>query len=177
MHRHPFTLLQIQVTDTDGKLVFRPMWLIVIGQRRGELTVFDSYQAYRQRFDLEHFLRFGKQRLLMTAHSTPDVQHEENWIQLALLAYVQLWAARYLAVHLPRSWERYLQRSPQSQITPSTVQRDLARIIAEIGTPAAAPKRRGKSPGRANGQSQTQRPRQNVVKKGTKSAQKKPIAA
>jgi hypothetical protein len=178
MHQEPFTLLQIQVTDTDGKLVFRPMWLIIIGQRRGELTPLDSYQAYRQRFDLEHFLRFGKQRLLMTAYSTPEVQHEENWVQLTLLAYVQLWAARELAVYLPRSWERYQkQRSPHAQITPSTVQRDFTRIISEIGTPATAPKRRGKSPGRASGQSQVQRPRQQVVKKGTKSAPKKPIAA
>lgn len=81
MHLHPFTLLQIHVTDANGKQVFRPMWLIVIGQRRGELTPLDSYQTYRQRFDLEHFFRFGKQRLLMTAYSTPDVQHEENWVK------------------------------------------------------------------------------------------------
>ena len=118
MHQKPFTLLQTQVTNTDGKLVFRPMWLIVIGQRRYELSPLDSWQAYRQRFDLEHFLRFGKQRLLMTSFQTPDVQHEENWFQLTLLAYVQLWAARELAVYLPRSWERYLKRSPQGNITP-----------------------------------------------------------
>ena len=32
MHQTPFTLMQIVVTDTCGKLVFtRPMWLIVIG--------------------------------------------------------------------------------------------------------------------------------------------------
>jgi len=178
MHQAPFTLLQIQVTDTDGKLVSPPMWLIVIGQRRSELTPLDSYQAYRQRFDLEHFLRFGKQRLLMTAYSTPEVQHEENWVQLTLLAYVQLWAARELAVYLPRSWERYQQqRLSQANITPSSVQRDFTRIISEIGTPAIAPKRRGRSPGRAIGQSQVQRPRQQVVKKGTKSAPKKPVAA
>ncbi len=177
MHQQPFTLLQIQVTETDGKLVCRPMWLIVIGQRRGELTPLISYQAYRQRFDIEHFLRFGKQRLLMTAFQTPDVQHEENWVRLTLLAYVQLWVTRELTVHLPRPWERYLNRSPQGNITPSTVQRDFARIISEIGTPAVAPKRRGKSPGRALGQSQAQRPRQKVVKKAFKSAQKKPIAA
>jgi len=177
MHLYPFTLVQTQVTDADGKLVFRPMWLIVIGQRRGELTPLESYQAYRQRFDLEHFLRFGKQRLLMTAYSTPDVQHEENWVRLTLLAYVQLWAARELAVHLPRSWERYQKLSPQGKVTPSTVQRDFTRIISEIGTPATAPKPRGKSPGRPSGQSQAPRPRQNVVKKITKSGQKKPIAA
>ena len=39
-------------------------------------------------------LRFGKQRLLMTQFQTPDVEHEENWIQFVLLAYVQLWAAK-----------------------------------------------------------------------------------
>lgn len=177
MHRQPFTLLQIQVTDTDGKLVFHPMWLIVTGQRRGELTPLDSYQAYQQRFDLEHFLRFGKQRLLMSAFQTPNVQHEENWVQLTLLDYVQLWAVRELAMHLSRPWERYLNRSSCGNITPSTVQRDFTRIISSVGTPASSAKRRGKSPGRASGQSQVPRPRQKVVKKGTKSERKKPIAA
>ncbi len=58
MHRHPFTLLQVQLTDVvTGKLVWQPMWLIVMGQRRQELTPLDSYQAYRQRFDIEHMLR------------------------------------------------------------------------------------------------------------------------
>ena len=80
-------------------------------------------------------------------------------------------------MHLPRPWERYLNRSPQGNITPLIVQRDLARIIADIGTPAAAPKRRGKSPGRASGHSQAPRPRQKVIKKGTKVGQKKPTAA
>ena len=44
MHRHPFTLLQIQVTDTDGKLIFRSMWLTVVGQRRDELKPLESWQ-------------------------------------------------------------------------------------------------------------------------------------
>lgn len=46
--------------------------------------------------------RFGKQRLLMAAFQTPEVKHEENWVQLTLLAYTQLWVARELALHLPR---------------------------------------------------------------------------
>lgn len=86
-------------------------------------------------------------------------------------------AARELAVHLPRSWERHLQRMTQANITPSAVQRDFTRIIAEIGSPSAAPKLRGKSLGRAIGQSQAPRTCQKVVKKGTKVGQKKPIAA
>ena len=58
------------------------MWLIVIGSRRDELSLQDCYDSYRQRYDMEHLFRFGKQKLLMTAYSTPDVNHEENWFKL-----------------------------------------------------------------------------------------------
>ena len=33
------------------------MWLIMIGQRRSQLTITEGYQAYRQRYDIEHLLR------------------------------------------------------------------------------------------------------------------------
>ncbi len=101
MNRHPFTLLQITITDEKGNNVWKPMWLIVIGSRRDELSLEDCYQAYRQRYDLEHLFRFGKQKLLMTSSLTPDVKHEENWFKLTLLAYVNLWTARNLAVVKP----------------------------------------------------------------------------
>ncbi len=177
MHLHPFTLLQIRVTDQEGKQIWRPMWLIVMGQRRHQLTAKEGWRAYRQRYDLEHFLRFGKQKLLMSAFQTPELEHEENWVQLTLLAYVQMWAARELAVNLPRSWERYLPNSREGQVSPSVVQRDFTRIISQIGTPAKFPKRRGKSPGRAQGNSQTRRPRHPVLKKGSKRSRKSAIAA
>lgn len=108
----------------------------------------------------------------MTAFQTPEVEHEEHWVQLTLLAYVQLWAARSLAVNLPRSWERYLPYSRDERITPTVVQRDFNRIISQIGTPAFSSKRRGFSTGRAVGQSQTPRPRHPVLKKGAKRSQK-----
>jgi len=153
IHEHPFTLMPVQITAPNGERVFDSMWLIVMGNRRHELSLLEIWQSYRQRFDLEHFFRFGKQRLLMTADQTPDEQHEENWVQLCLLAYVQLWVARELSMHLPRSWERYLPTTPENVATPTAVQRDFARIISLIGTPAAASKTRGKSPGRAKGNS------------------------
>ncbi|MEG4808402.1 transposase [Microcoleus sp. F8-D3] len=34
MHQHPFTLLQVVVMDETGQQLWRPMWLIAIGQRR-----------------------------------------------------------------------------------------------------------------------------------------------
>ena len=40
------------------------MWLIMIGQRRHELTTTEAYQAYRQRYDIEHLLRFGLPKIV-----------------------------------------------------------------------------------------------------------------
>ncbi len=54
MNSHPFTLLQITVRDEIGKIIWKPMWLIVIGSRREELSLIDSYESYRQRYDMEH---------------------------------------------------------------------------------------------------------------------------
>ena len=172
MHRNPFTLMRIQVTTTEGISIWKPMWLIMIGQRRNELTITETYQAYRQRYDIEHLLRFGKQKLLLNASLTPEVEHEENWVELSFLAYVQLWAARKLALTLPRRWERYLPQKQPGFLTPSLVQRDMKRIRSEIGTPANSPKPRGFSSGRTEGMIQTKRTPHQVIKKGKK--EKKP---
>ena len=95
MHRYPFTLIRCVVTDEAGRRVFKHiLWLLVMGKRRLEVSLLKAWQAYSQRFDMEHFFRFGKQRLLLTAYQTPEVQHEENWWQIVCLAYVQLWLAR-----------------------------------------------------------------------------------
>ena len=168
MNRHPFTLLQITVSDGSGNTIWKPMWLIVIGSRRDELSLIDCYDSYRQRYDMEHLFRFGKQKLLMSAYSTPDVNHEENWFKLTLLAYVNLWSARNLAIVLPRPWEQYLKANESVKITPSLVQRDFSRIISQIGTSAKSPKRRGYSSGRIKGYKKVPRTRHQVIKKQKK---------
>jgi DDE superfamily endonuclease len=193
MHRSPLTFVRARVVDAQGKPVYaRPMWLIVFGRRRQELSLVEIWDAYQQRYDLEHFFRFGKQRLLMDAYQTPETEREENWWTLAQLAYLQLWFAREQADNLPRPWERYLPRfrlngtpadaspedetaspsdaSPEGEAvssvpSPSAVQRDLSRILRQIGTPARASKRRGKAPGRSAGENVVLRVRVPVIKK------------
>lgn len=182
MHQHPFTLIRARVFNEAEKQIFqRPLWLLVMGQHRNELSLAEGWEAYRRRYDVEHFFRFGKQRLLMTDYQTPEVQHEENWWQITQLAYVQLWLARSLAEAMPRPWERYLpQFQTQSEgqaSSPSVVQRDFGRIIQEIGTPAKAPKPRGKSPGRTKGDRQKPRKRRKVIKKSASKQTQKTRAA
>ena len=172
MQRYPFTLVRIVLYDQAGNQAFRrPLWLIVVGQRRHELSALESYQAYQRRYDLEHFFRFGKQHLLLASFQTPDAEREERWWQLAHLAYAQLWLAREVVMALPRPWESNLPSVQSRQISPSLAQRDFGRIIRQIGTPAQPPKLRGISAGRRLGTRLPQRPRQKVVVKGRKQAQ------
>jgi hypothetical protein len=169
MHQHPFTLIRITVTDDNGKAVYRrPMWIIVIGERRYEISVLEAYNAYGQRFDIEHFFRFGKNKLLMDDYQTSDVEHEENWWEIVSLSYIQLWSAARIAQTCLRPWERYLpivQDKKTDLSSPSMVQRDMKRIIAQAGTSAKPPKPRGKSPGRQKGYSPGRRNRCPVIKK------------
>jgi hypothetical protein len=158
MPPHPFTVIRVRVLDEQGQLISpRPLWLIVFGARRHELSLLDAWQAYSQRYDIEHFFRFGKQRLLTTAFQTPVTEHEENWWQIGQLAYVQLWVARSLSNALPRPWERYLPSTPAAEASPSAVQRDWERITRQMGhrprcpNPVVNPPDAPKGPARHDG--------------------------
>jgi Transposase DDE domain len=165
---YPIRLLRVQVFKASGVLLFkRPLWLTAAGKRRMELSLFDVYSSYRQRFDIEHFFRFGKTRLLMDKIQTPDVEHEEAWWQLVMIAYTQLYLSRSMADNLANPWERHLPSFKQNETIkqPTIVQKDFERIIRMIGTPAQPPKPRKNAPGRQFGDTQAKRTRHPVVKK------------
>ena len=166
MHEYPFTLIQVCLYNDEGELAFRrPLWLIVVGELRHKLGLLDSYPAYRQHFDIEHFFRFGKQKLLLDKFQTSESVHVKTWWQLCQLAYLQLWVARTCALCLHRPWERCLPSVMTGNISPSFVQRDFARIIHQLGSPASSPKPRGYSPGRPTGLRLAPRQRHNIVQK------------
>ena len=167
MHQHPFTLVRVVRYDQQGQLACRrPLWLLIMGARRREVDLQHSYYAYCQRFNLEHFFRFGKQKLLLTQFQTPELKREENWWLLVHLAYAQLWMARHVSWCLPRPWERSLPAMKRGLVSPSLVRRDFGRILRQLGTPAKPPKPRGFSLGRLVGTRLPARPRHKVVMKG-----------
>lgn len=166
MYRYPFTLVQVVRYDKDGNLACkRPLWLLAIGEYRHQLSAREIYEAYGQRYDLEHFFRFGKQKMLLDSFQTPEDVREEKWWQLVHLAYVQLWLARHVARCLARPWEQNLPAMKLRLMSPTLVQRDFGRIIRQIGTPAQPPKPRFISPGRPKGMKLLPRPRLKVVVK------------
>ena len=170
---YPLRLLRVQVYKESGELLFkRPLWLTAAGKRRLELSLPAIFNSYRQRFDIEHFFRFGKNRLLMDKIQTPDVRHEESWWQLVMIAYAQLYLSRSIANNLPNPWEKYLPsfKANGSIKQPTQVQNDFERIIQAIGTPAKPPKPRKKAPGRRLGDTQVKRLCHAIVKKGKNKA-------
>lgn len=162
--QHLFDLVRIELFSGTHSVYGKPLWLMVAGDRRRELGLFEIYQSYAQRFDIEHYFRFQKRNLQVTSLQTPEVRHEENWQWLCLLSYLMLLLARAFAQHHCYPWEKHL--SKRLELSPSQVQRDYPRIIGEIGTPSSVPKRRGNSPGRLSGSRPPHRPSLSVVYKG-----------
>jgi hypothetical protein len=169
------TLCQVTVSDQQGKRIWKkPMWLGLTGKRRGELMAEEIFDYYRSRYDIEHFFRFGKDKLLLDAYQTPDVDHEQSWWKLSSLAYTQLYFARDTVPLLPKKWERYLPSykisDTQEKIisTPSQTQRAFSTVLDHVGTPALPCVARGKPKGRQRGENQTKRAKQAIVFKSEK---------
>jgi hypothetical protein len=124
----------------------KALWLWWNGP--GEPDLDQLWRSYCRRFSVEHEIRFLKQALGWTA---PHVRHPEQadrWTWLVLAAYAQLRLARGLVADRRLPWERPL---PTEKLTPYRVLRSFVTLLPLVGTPVAAPKPRGRSPGRPRG--------------------------
>ena len=127
----------------------------------------DDYPADRlwrfhlQRPSLEQSIRWRKQLLYWTTPEFHDNEPADSWSTLVSLAQWQLYLARNCVPDQPLPWQ-----ADQQQLTPRRVQQSLWTLLLKIGTPAAPPKSRGKSPGWPKGKARRPRQRHSVVKKG-----------
>ena len=91
-----------------------------------------------------------------------------------LAGYTQLRLAREIACDRRLPWER---PRPQSRLSPVRVRRGFPRLLAALGSPAAAPKPVGCSPGRPRGSRRGPAPRYPAIKKPSKKPTKAAKAA
>jgi hypothetical protein len=106
------------------------------------------WRSYVRRFDLEHTFRFLKQTFGWTAPRVRHPEQADRWSWLVVAAYTQLRLARAHAADLRLPWER---RYDAGRLTPVRVHRAVSSLLAQMGTPAKAPKPCGRSPGRPKG--------------------------
>ena len=138
----------------------KKLWLWWYGGDEPDLSLL--WRGYVRRFDMEHTIRHWKQALGWT---TPRVRHPEQadrWTWLILAAYTQLRLARGIVADQRLPWERSL---PAESLTPTRVLRSFATLLPLAGTPAEAPKPRGRSPGRPKGRLSGRAKRYPAVKK------------
>ena len=168
MKKHAARLIRIEMFDNDNKpLHHHSLWLTVWGKRKEELSLKNIFLAYRKRFDIEHFFRFAKQRLLLNSYQTPDLQHSENWLKIVQLSYWVLWIAeselRAEKLKIPK-WQKYLttekQRiKEQGVLSPTKVQNNIGIIFSTFDTTPCLPKVSKNKTGRKLNEKQLKRKR------------------
>lgn len=171
-----FRLASVELFDAQGGLPLfkKRLWLSLWGERRAEISHEAIFWAYRNRFDIEHFFRFGKQRLLLDQFQTPDEQHWQNWLEVVNLAYWLLWVARQEASHhSTKKWQQYdPTRKKRKELgfdpAPSQVQQQLESIILSFEKEPFLPKVQIKGKGRIPGTQFPKRTQYPVRKKSTK---------
>ncbi len=123
-----------------------PLWLWWAGPAPPDPDLL--WRAYAHRFDLEHTLRFSKERLGWDRARVRTPAQMDRWTWIVLAAYAHLRLARPLVLDRRLPWEK---RLPPTGPTPLRVQRGFGALVAALGTPASAPKPCGRSPGRPSG--------------------------
>lgn len=117
-------------------------------------------ELYARRYGQEHGYRFDKQDLLWAAPHLRTAEQMERWTDVVAIVRNQLVLVQPQLAGERRPWERKGQG-----VSPRQVRRAIGRIIAQLGTPARPPQRRGKSPGRARGAVIKPAERHEVVRK------------
>jgi hypothetical protein len=124
------------------------MWLVWAGTSI-PLDLRVLWHAYRRRFAVEHGFRFSKQDLGWTTPRLRSPQAADRWSALVGTAFWELWLARPQVTDRRLPWERL--PAPAAALSPGRVRRGMAGLLATLGSPARAPRPRGKAPGRQVG--------------------------
>ena len=155
----PVCVIRVQRESARGsKRDPRQSWFIWTGAE--DISLEQVRPIYRRRFSHEHGYRLLKQDLLWTAAHLRTPEQVERWSWVVACACNLLLLCHHLGLAMLRPWE-----SQHRPVTPRQVRRVMPTILMQVGTPARAPKPRGKSPGWRTGRKRTPAPRFAVVKK------------
>ena len=165
--RASFSVVRVQVEHLPRhRTPPAPLWLGWIGEAPpADLLMY--WRWYLRRFTVEHAFRFAKQGLGWTMVRPRSPEAADRWTWLVAAVLWQLYLARGAVTDCRLPWERPL---PAHQLSPGRVRRAFPGLLPTLGTPAKAPKPRGKAPGRQLGQKPGRRKRHAVTYRHKKSA-------
>lgn len=176
-----FSVVRVrQIAPQTGEIKGKPLWLSVHGKRKEEIDLWDIFQLYKCRFDIEHYFRFGKQKLLLNDYQTPEEEHYNNWHQIVAIAYWFLFAASQDILDVRMPWEIYEKKTDNQTDTgqrksPAQTKKGMEQFISTFENLVTVPKSRNKGKGRQNGTVMTKRECHKVVRKGKKNTVKSKV--
>lgn len=157
---HPLQVVRLERRQARGtRRDPKALWVGWLGAAPPPLS--DWWRLYLRRFAADHWYRFAKQRLYWTRPRLKTPEQAERWSDLMPVLTWELWLARTIVADKPLPWQK-----AQAELTPGRVKQSFGSLLAQIGTPARAPKVRGKSPGWPKGRPRSSVPRYAVVRKG-----------
>ncbi len=160
----PVQVVQVRVLGSDGTPKYtQPRWLMICGPVAAQAVG----HLYPRRWREETLHRHLKDLLGWTRAQLGNVERQDRWTWVVLLAYWQVLLARDLARDCPRPWERAARAGP---LPLARVQRDYGRILWQFGLAMPPPQPRGKAPGRPSGMRLAPKPRQPVLKRRSTAA-------
>lgn len=181
MKNKPLDVLRIQVLDAQSRqpIFDRPMFLAVSGKRKNHVDSALAQAQYRERYDVEPYYRFAKNKLLMDKLQTPAAEHLDAWLHMVQITSWLLFtaSAEIGQVSCP-VWQKYLpknkaaQDQPQQPLTIAQTQRAAYLLFCTFDPTPFLPLKCKKGKGRQKGETFPQRTRFNVVKKSKKSIRK-----
>lgn len=165
IQKTPIIVARITIQNSSGELVYkRPLWIVIVGSWPTERPISDIWDCYHKRFDIEHFFKFSKTRLLLVSHQTSSTLTEENWKQFCMVATHQLYHSRKLVQNVKKPWETKKTLNEQI-LSPSRVQRGMDALLSSLPPITPEVKPRGIPAGNKIGAKIIMRPDHDVIKK------------
>ena len=88
----PINFIRAEVFKENGdKKYNRDLWIGVAGKDRDKVKIIDAFKEYADKFDLEHFFKFSKSKLLMDKMQSSDPKKDEDFMLMTGVAYHALY--------------------------------------------------------------------------------------
>ena len=169
----PFTVVRVTAEHGPGGRPYPAAlwlaWLTADATVTGlPVDLVALWRWYAARFQIEQGFRFTKQHLGWTRLHLRHPAATDRWTHLVSAVWWQLRLARPLVTDQRLPWQPVC---PAARGTPGRVRRAFVGLLPGLGSPARAPRQRGKSPGRPPGYHPPPAPRYSVVRRPPRTGQ------
>ncbi len=124
MKNKPLDVLRVQALDAQSRqpIFDRPMFLAVSGKRKSRVDSALAQEQYRERYDVEPYYRFAKNKLLMDKLQTPTVECLDPWLRMVQISSWLLFtpSEEIRQVSCP-VWQKYLPKNKTAQDQPRQI--------------------------------------------------------